>query len=59
MTAATLYLIPLPEAPKIWGQINPQFYDSHSNPMQISCTFWIPDIADWWRQISGNALKAR
>jgi len=39
-----------PEAPKNWGQINPNLNDYHSDPMEISSTFWIPDITDWWRQ---------
>jgi len=49
-TAARLYLNSPPEAPKNWGQINPNLNDYHSDPMEISCTFWIPDITDWWRQ---------
>jgi hypothetical protein len=39
-----------PEAPKNWGQINPNFIDYRSDPMEISSTFWIPDITDMWRQ---------
>jgi len=39
-----------PEAPKNWGQINPNLNDYHSDPMEISSTFWIPAITDWWRQ---------
>jgi len=50
LTAATLYLNSPPEAPKNWGQINPTLNDYHSDPMEISSTFWIPDIADWWCQ---------
>jgi hypothetical protein len=39
-----------PEAPKNWVQINPNLNDSHSDPMEISSTFWIPEIADWRQQ---------
>ena len=50
LTAARLYLNLPPEAPKNWGQINRNLNDYHSNPREISSTFWIPDITDWWRQ---------
>jgi hypothetical protein len=50
LTAVRLYLNSPPEAPKNWGQINPNLNDYHSDPMEISSTFWIPDITDWWRQ---------
>jgi len=50
LTAARLYLNSPPEAPKNWGQINPNLNDYHSDPMEISSTFWIPDITNWWRQ---------
>ena len=50
LTAARLYLNSPPEAPKNWGHINPNLNDYHSDPMEISSTFWIPDIPDWWRQ---------
>jgi len=50
LTAARLYLNSPPEAPKNWGQINPNRNEYHSDPMEISSTFWIPDITDWWRQ---------
>jgi len=50
LTATRFYLNLPPEAPKNWGQINPNLNDYHSNPMEISSTFWIPDITDWWRQ---------
>jgi len=50
LTAARLYLNSPPEAPKNWGQIHPNLNDYHSDPMEISSTFWIPDITDWWRQ---------
>jgi len=50
LPAARLYLNSPPEAPKNWVQINPNLNDYHSDPMEISSTFWIPDITDWWRQ---------
>jgi len=50
LTAARLYLNSPPEAPKNWGQINPNLNDYHSDRMEISSTFWIPDTTDWWRQ---------
>ena len=50
LTAARLYLNSPPEAPKHWGQINPNLNDNHSDPMESSSTFWIPDMTDWWRQ---------
>jgi len=50
LTAARLYFNSPPEAPKNWGQINPNLNDYHSDTMEISSTFWIPDITDWWRQ---------
>jgi len=50
LTAARLYFNSPPEAPKNWGQINPNLNDYHSHPMEIGSTFWIPDITDWWRQ---------
>jgi hypothetical protein len=50
LTTARLYLNSPPEAPKNWGQINPNLNDCHSNQMEISSTCWIPDITDWWGQ---------
>jgi len=50
LTAARLYLNSPPELPHNWGQINPNLNDYHSDPMEISRTFWLPDITDWWRQ---------
>jgi len=50
LTAARLYLNSPPKAPKNWGQINPNLNDYHSVRKEISSTFWIPDITDWWRQ---------
>jgi len=56
-TAARLCLNSPPEAPKNWGQINPNLNDYHSDPIVISSTFWIPDITDWWRQQEGTHPK--
>jgi hypothetical protein len=50
LTPARLYLNSSPEAPKNWGQINANLNDYHSDPMEISSSFWIPDITEWWRQ---------
>jgi len=50
LTATRLYLNSPPEAPKNWGQINPNLNDYHSDPMEIISTFWIPDVTDWGRQ---------
>jgi len=50
LTAVRLYFNPPPEVPKIWGRINPNVNDYHSDPIEISSTFWISDITDWWRQ---------
>jgi hypothetical protein len=48
-TAAWLYLNSPPELPKNWGQINPNLNNHHSDPEEISSTFWIPNITDWRR----------
>jgi len=48
LTTARLYWTSPPEAPKYWGKNNPNLNDYHSNPMEISGTFRIPDITDWW-----------
>jgi len=49
-TAARLYLHSPPELQQNWGQINRNLNDDHSDPMEISSTFWLPDINDWWWQ---------
>jgi len=56
-TAPRLYLTSPPDAPKHWGQINPNLNDYHSDPMEISCTLCIPDITDWWRQMEETHSK--
>ena len=50
LSAASLYLISPPEAPQRWGQINPNLTDYHSERMEYSSTWWLPDISDRWRQ---------
>jgi hypothetical protein len=50
LTATRPYLNSLPELPQNWGQINPYQNDYHSDPMEISCTFWILDITNWWHE---------
>jgi len=50
LTAVRLYLNSPPEATKNWGKSNPNLNDYHSDPMEISSTFWIPDRTDWLRQ---------
>jgi len=47
-TAARLYFDSPLEFPLNWGQINMNCDGYHSGPMDISSTFWIPDITDWW-----------
>ena len=41
---------PPPKGPKKWAQINPSLNDYLSDPMEISCTFRLLHITDWWRQ---------
>jgi hypothetical protein len=48
LTAARLYLNSPSELPQNWGQSNLNFNDYPSDPMEISSTFWLPDIIDWW-----------
>jgi len=50
LTATRLHLNSLPEAPKNRGQINPNLNDYHSDAMEISSTFWLPDMPHRWRQ---------
>ena len=50
LTAARIYLNSPPELPKKWGQVNRNLNDYHSDPMEISSTFSLPDITDWWHQ---------
>ena len=50
LTAARLYCNSPPEAPNNWGRINPNLDDYHYDPIQISSTFWLQDITDWWHQ---------
>jgi len=48
MTTARFHLNSPHELPQNWGQIIPNLNDYHSNQMEISSTFWLPDITDWW-----------
>jgi hypothetical protein len=50
LNAARLYLNSPPELPQNWGQINPNLNDYKSEAMEISSTFWLSDIINWWRQ---------
>jgi hypothetical protein len=50
LTAARLYLNSPPELQQNWGQINRNLNNDHSDPIEISGTFWVPDITDWWWQ---------
>jgi hypothetical protein len=38
------------ELPQNWGQINPNVNDYHSDPMEISSTFWLPNLTGCWQQ---------
>jgi len=50
LTATWPYFTSPPEALKHWGQDNPNLNDYHSGPMEISRTFSLPDIPNWWPQ---------
>jgi len=50
LTTARLYLNSLHQAPKNWGQIDPNLNNYHSNPLESSSAFRILDLTDWWRQ---------
>jgi len=50
LTSITICLNSPPETAKNWGQFKPNLNDYHSNLMETSSTFWLPDITDWWRQ---------
>jgi len=47
-TAARRYWNSLPEFSENLGRIKPNLNDYHSDHMEIYCTFWLPDITDWW-----------
>jgi len=57
LTAARLNLNSLPDAPLNWGQINSNLNNYPSDLMEISCTFWLPDITEWWRQLEETHFK--
>jgi hypothetical protein len=50
LTAARPSLCSPPESPQYWVQINLDLNDHHTDPIEINSTFWLPDIANWWRQ---------
>jgi hypothetical protein len=50
LTATRLYLNSPSELPQNWGQLQPNLNDYHSNSMEISSTFWLLEISNWWRQ---------
>jgi len=50
LTAARLHLNSLSESSKHWGQVNPNVNENRSDPMEISSTFLLPDITDWWHK---------
>jgi len=55
LNTSRLYSNSPPGAPENSGQMNLNHNDYHFNPMEISSTFWIPDITDW-SPTQGNAL---
>jgi len=59
LIAARLYLNSPPEALKNWRQINPHLNDYHWDLMEISSTFWKPDICDWWWQQTETHINLR
>jgi hypothetical protein len=50
LTAARLSLNSRSELPQNWGQIDLNLNDYHSDAIEISSTFWLPDNTDWWQQ---------
>jgi len=46
LTAARLCSNSAPEAPTNWGQFNPNHNDYHSDPIEISSAFWLPNITE-------------
>jgi len=57
MPAARLSLNLPPELPQNWRQINPNLNDYHTDPKEISSTFWLPDITNWSRQQEATHSK--
>jgi len=49
-TPSSSYLNSLPVFPQNRGQIDPNHNGYHHDPRELSNTFWIPDITDWWCQ---------
>jgi len=50
LTNARRCLYSPPQAPKKWGQKNPNLIGSHSDPVEMSSRWWILELTDWWHQ---------
>jgi len=50
LTDLRLYSNSLPDAITIWGLVDRCLNDYHSDPMESSRTFGLPDITEWWGQ---------
>jgi len=50
ITPERLYSNSPPAVPTNWGEVNPSLDDFHSERMEISGTFWLPNISDRWPQ---------
>jgi hypothetical protein len=50
LTTARLIKISRPVSPWNWGQVSPNINGYHSDPMEISSTFWSLDITNWRQQ---------
>jgi len=50
LTAAALYSNSPPDAWKNCREVNPNVNHYNNNPMEISSTFWLPDLTDRWHQ---------
>jgi hypothetical protein len=57
LTAARLYLNLPPKATRNWEETNPNLNDYHSDPIEISSTFWILHITGWWCQLEETHSK--
>jgi len=50
LKAARHYSNTLSQSAKHWGQVNLNDAEYHSDSMEISSTFWLPDITNWCHQ---------
>jgi hypothetical protein len=57
-TVPWLYLHSLPESLYNWAQVNPNINNHYPDAMEISGTFWLPDITNWWGQEEPNPMNA-